>query len=484
MQLLDLLNQEYPSRSLDQNQSQLINMYLELDKSKGKYQIIALPTPGLTLIGDTGQANVRTVFNHNGTLYAIAGNQFGTMASNGTWTQIGPNLSTSSGNVRLKVMAGGADSNNQIVFIDGTNGYSYNVGTNTATFPIADGNFPQTAIDIASQDDYILAANRNSIKFNQSNLSDSLTWNSLNFANKISQADDLVAILSHESKVWLMGSKTSEIWYNSGAATFPWAKDTTVFLHYGCMAAATVIENQNYLMLWGVNKNGGYTCYQTLPRIYFYNPAPVSPQPIDFLVNSFSVVSDAYSYLWEKNGHQVYETTFPTGGYTFCYDVPRTNQSDTNLGAWFLRQSGTSVPSVFRGSSSCFWNGMSVIGDSQSGKIYYQDDTNFTENGSPILRQFVTPPIYKSGLRVFLNRLQIDVETGIGSNKTFTLEKSMDNGNTWSLVNTYTVGNKGTRIIENRLGSSRFGILLRIKTTMNAKFILLGFQAEIDIGES
>jgi hypothetical protein len=489
MAILDLLDQSYLSKAPDQNQAQLINMYLEQDASKGKYKVIALPMHGLTLFCDTLQGQVRELYELNGVLYAVAGNKLYSVASNGTFTQLGPNLNTSSGFVKMRAITGGTNSNHQIIFIDGVNGYSYNVGTSTATMPIADPDFPQTAIDLENQDDYAIVVQANSMSYQISSVSDTTTWAALDFASKTGQPDNINACLSHEGKVWFFGDKTTEIWVDSGAVNFPFTRDSTTFLHYGCPSSKSIAVNGNYFLFLSSNGNGGYSVFQTQPRIYYYNPAPVSTPPIDKLIAGFSTISDAIASIYNLDGHELYTLTFPTANATIVYDIPKTVQADQSKGAWYYRQSynnNTSSYGRFLGNCQAFCYGKNFVGDFNSGKIYYLDNTNYTENGTPILRQFVSPggPTYNGGKRVFFNRMQIDVQTGVGNNETFTLEKSVDNGATWQLVNTYTVPPQGGRIYENRLGSSRYGMLFRITTTMNANFCLLGFQVETSTGHS
>src|SRR5258708_1072508 len=161
--LIDLLNSHNPSKSTDNNPSQLSNMYLEEDKNfstqyypavsnhKGKYNVVAYPTPGLDLFCDTGKANVRALYTLNDVMYVVAGNTFYTVNSSGTKTSLGT-LNTSSGFAKIRAITGGIDTNNQLLIIDGTNGYTYNTGTSIATFPITDVNFPQTATDVTTQD--------------------------------------------------------------------------------------------------------------------------------------------------------------------------------------------------------------------------------------------------------------------------------------------------------------------------------------------
>lgn len=489
MPMLDLLDMSYLSKSSDQNQAELKNMYLEPDPAKGKYKVIALPMPGLTLFSDTLQANIRYLFSIQESLYAIAGNKFMYIDSLGNATTLGTiNTSIDLPTVKAKMRAitGASDGNHQMVIIDGLNGYAYNTSTAASDFPIADTNFPQQAIDIESQDDYIAVVLPNSIQYQICNLSDTTTWNSLNFASKYGQADGLNCLLSHEGLMWLFGTQTTEIDYNSGDPDFPFTRNST-FLHYGCPARYTIAVNGNYFIFVSSNAHGGYSVYQTLPRIYYYNPQPISTTPIDTKIGQWTQISDAIGHIYNVDGHEFYELTSPSNNETFVYDIPKTQQSDAQKGAWYKRESFVNDSyGRFLGNTRAFCYGKRLVGDFNSGKIYYEDTTNYTENGTAIRRQFVSPPnqTYAGGNRVVFSRLQIDVETGVGSNETFTLEKSIDNGSTWQLVNTYTIPAKGGRIYENRLGSSRYGMIFRITTTMNAKFIILGFQVQAEMCHS
>lgn len=485
MPQLDLLDMSYLSKSSDQNQAELKNMYLEIDPNKGKYKYIALPMPGLSLFCDTGLSNIRCLFSIQEKLYAVAANELLYIDQNGTTTTLGTlNTSTDSSTVRAKIRAitGASDINHQLVIIDGTNGYQYNTSTSIGQFPITDSNFPQGAIDIESQDDYITAILPNSITYQWCNLSDTTTWNVLSFASKTGQADGLNALLSHENVMWEFGTQTTELATNVGDPDLPFTKNST-FLHYGCPARYTIAVNGNYYIFVSSNAHGGYSVYQTLPRIYYYNPAPVSTPPIDTQLGQWSSIGDAFGHIYNVDGHEFYELTSPSSNQTFIYDIPKSQQADAQKGAWYKRESYINGSyGRFLGNTRAFCYGKRLVGDFNSGKIYYEDSNNYTENGIPIRRQFVSPsgPTYAGGNRVIFSRLQIDVETGVGSNETFTLEKSIDNGSTWQLVNTYTVPPKGGRIYENRLGSSRYGMIFRITTTMNAKFAILGFQVNME----
>ncbi len=477
--LLDLLNQYSIKSATDINGSTLINMFLEEEQRTGqtqnhvqdKYKLSAYPTFGLVTFCTTGETVVRALYEHNDVLYAVAGNKFGSINSGGSFTQIGSNLSTSTGFAKIKAITGGSNTNNQLMIIDGTNGYTYNLNSLVATFPISDGDFPQTATDITTLDDYAIVLNNSSITYNISGVSDTTLWSALDFASKTRQPDKIVAITTLNGELWLLGSKTCEVWIDTGAASFPIERRPDVFLEEGVVAKQSVAIVGNTLMYLAKSRTGGYAVVQ----VENYIPKVASTKAIMYLLNSFTTVSDAIAYGYAKDGHEFYEITFPTDNKTLVLDVSN--------GSWVERTSNiSSTYGRFLGNCSAFCYGKSFIGDSQSGVIYTQSNSTYTENGTAIRRRFVSPHIYEGGNNITINYLQIDVQTNVGSSKTFLLEKSVDHGTTWTTVGTYTVPTSGSgRIRVPALGTSPV-ITFRITTTDNFKFVLLGFQADITVG--
>jgi len=464
---IDLLNPDYQSKSIDQNQSRLINMYLEADQAKGKYSVVAYPTAGLTAFCDTTQANVRALLEHNEVLYAVAGNKFYSINSAGTKTERGT-LNTSTGFAKMVVITGGIDTNNQIVIIDGTNGYHYNIGTAVATFPISDADFPQTAIDITNQDDYVIVLAADSISFYLSAVSDGLSYAALDFGSKTGFADRIAAIASSQRKLYLMGSKTIEPWYD-GDNGFERTPD--IFIQHGVASKQSVAAYGESIIFLGKSQCGGYQVF----LLQGYQLQPIGGPAQDYQIAQMTTKSDAIGYCYMKDGHNFYDLTFPTDNITITYDL--TVQTQVTRQSYISGTYGR-----FLGNCSAFCYDKSLIGDFNSGVIYSQHTNVYTENGTAIRRMVVTPPVYFSGRRIFIHKLEIDVETNIGASKTFTIEKSVDDGRNWTTINTFTVGSdNNTRLYANGLGSAK-SWMFRVTSTMNANFIILGFIAYAEIG--
>lgn len=472
--LFDLLGSYNPDKALDNSQAELTNMYLSADESvsgiKGEYKVIAYPTFGLSAFCTTGEAVVRALYEHADVLYVVAGNKFGSVNSSGTFTQLGGNLTTSTGFAKIVAITGGTNTNNQLVIIDGTNGYAYNIGTSTATFPIADADFPQTVTDVAAQDDYVFVQKPNSGIFNYSNLSDTTAWAALDFALKFRNADRLMSILSNKGELWLLGSKSIEVWTNTGDTALPFQRRSDVLINEGCASTRGAIIAANRIIYFGRSLNGGYKAC----GIDSYESKTISTRAIETQFNNLTAPSECILYSYFKDGHEFVDFTFPTDSKTFTIDL--------SMGVWIKKESLVSASyGRFIGNCSAFCYNKSLIGGFNTGIIYTQSASVYTENGVAIRRRFVSPTIYQEGKRIFIHRLQIDCQTNVGTG-TFLLELSNDHGNTWETVGTYTVPTSGSgQIYTTSLGSG-FSFMFRITTTDNFNFILLGFQAEASLG--
>jgi len=231
-----------------------------------------------------------------------------------------------------------------------------------------------------------------------------------------------------------------------------------------------VIVSASTLFYLGKGKKGGYGFVE----IVGYTPKVIATKPVMQFLSSLTRVDDCVACPFTMDGHEFIAWSFPTDNKTVVYDI----SNDT----WSVKQSYiNSTYGRFLGQCSCFCYNKVLIGDYNSGNIYYMSNSVYTENGQSLLRQFVTPHVYKEGKYIFIHRLQIDVQTGGGG--TFLLEMSNDRGNTWTTVDTYTIPyDQTTQIYTTSLGSE-FSFTFRLSTTDAVNLTILGFQAEVDVGD-
>ena len=461
---INFLNQYFKNRASDNNASDLLNMYLEEDKDQGKYNVIALPTPGKTVFNSDAGSVVRGGIEHRGVAYFVVDDTFYSYTSNGTRTSRGT-LNTSSGRIQL------ASISNQIEIVDGTDIYNYNTGTTTFT-TVSDADRPSNPIGVTAQDEFFLIFCSNSSIVYGSDVADGTSFNALSFSTKTGPGDYVNGLMSSNEILHVFGTKTSDNWYNSGAATFSFEPiGLGGFFHYGCIAPNSVAKGANTVFFLGQNEQGGY-CVNMMDQ---YDVKPISNRAVDYQLSLLTTLTDAQGFCYKQSGHEFYVLTFPTEAKTFMYDA--------TTGLWSELQSYVSA-AYTRDLANChvFCYGKNLVGAFNSGTIYYLDPTVYQENGTAIKRRIVTPPGYAAGKKVFMDRLQVDLQTNVGSSLQIDLDVSKDSGVTYTAFASQNIPSTGGRMFWTRLGMTQNAFVLRLSTTSNSKFCVLGAVAEIRTG--
>lgn len=481
--IINLLNEYYKSRSIDQNNADLVNMYLEIENKdvlqqniKGglttahpKYKIIAYPSPGKTVFNSGSGSVVRGMIENRGVLYAVIDNTLYSYDSAGTRTSRGT-LSTSTGQVEISAIPG------QLEIIDGTSIYNYNTGT-TAFTTVSDPDAPSNPLTMATQDSTVLISSNNAVTIYGSDIADGTSWSALSFGSKTTTSDYIVKLQAFKSRIWIFGTYESEIWYNNGASTFSFAIVQGSSFPYGCAAKNSVAHGQDAIYLLAQSKKGGLTILSANESGMIPTPNQGIIKQINDLVNAGTTISDAVGYCYMKNGHEFYILNFPTAGVSFEYDIT----SDV----WSSRMSYVSA-AYTRDLGNCYayCYGKHLVGAYNSGTIYYLDDTVYTENSTVMLKCIVTPPAYAEGKKLFFDRLQVDTEKGVGSNKSLTTSISYDSGHTYTDTYTDNLPDVGERLFWNRLGMTQDAFVVKLESTADAKFIVLGAIAEVHVGNN
>ena len=170
-----------------------------------------------------------------------------------------------------------------------------------------------SASSIATADGYAIASVKDSGLFRISSLNDFFTWADLDYGTAEGDIDNILRILVDHRELWAFGEKTTEVYYNSGAADFPYARAAGGFIEHGTAAALSPakLDNQIY---WLSHE-------RVVMRAQGYQPQIVSNRKLDRILQDMSVVSDAVGWGMTYNGHGLYWLTFPTEKKTYVYDA-------------------------------------------------------------------------------------------------------------------------------------------------------------------
>jgi hypothetical protein len=285
------------------------------------------------------------------------------------------------------------------------------------------------------QDGYGIYPRQNTSLFYISGLDDFSEVNASDFAQARVYPDNLVGAVSIHDELYLIGETTTEIWYNTGNADFPFERKINLILNYGSEAPFTIQAGaDNIIFMLGSNYDGG----RVIVKIINYSVTIVSTEPINEELRSYDDVKDAFAFLLERNGHIFYVITFPANDRTWVYDIT------TNL--WHewrsLRTTDVLIPNQtilgrFRGNCHTVFDGEDLIGDSRSGKIFKLSESSYKDDDDLIVCERTCQHFSVLNQFTSFNFLQLDVEaatatpTGEGSDPQLMLSVSRDGGRTF-----------------------------------------------------
>ena len=439
-----ILGSSYVARSVNAADSRMVNLFPEIIPEGGKEPAFLNRAPGLKLKVSVGFGPIRGLWEFNNTLYVVSGSQLYKVSPAYVVTLIGT-VSGTSGPVSM--------SDNGIQLFVACNGPSFIYNSQTNVFQqITDGDFPG-AVLVSYLDGYFVFNEPNSQKIWVTSLLDGLSIDPLDFASAEGSPDGVVGIIADHRELWVFGTNSIEVWYNSGNADFPLTRIQGAFNELGCAAAYSIAKMDNGLFWLGKDARGQGIVY----RANGYTGQRISTHAVEWHIQQYGTLSDAIGYTYQQDGHSFYVLIFPTANTTWVYDVATQ--------AWHER-AGFANGEFTRHRSNCqaFFQNNVLVGDFENANVYAFDLTDFSDNGSiqKWLRSWRALPTGQNNLkRTAHHSLQLDCETGVGlnigqgSDPQVMLRWSDDGGHTWSSEHWVSIGKIGEyyrRAIWRRLG--------------------------------
>jgi hypothetical protein len=442
-----ILGSAYVARSVNAADNRMVNLFPEVVPEGGKEPAFLQRAPGLNFLQTIGTGPIRGLWAHqtNGSdFYVVSGNGFYKLTGLTATPRL---LGTVIGTGPVSI----ADNGTQLFIAANGPSYIYNEVTDTFG-PITDPDFPG-AVTVSYLDGYFVFNEPNSQKIWVTQLLDGTSIDPLDFASAEGSPDGVVAVLTDHRELWVFGTDTAEVWYNTGGLDFPLTRIQGAFNELGCAAPYSVAKMDNQIYWLGKDARGQGIVY----RAAGYMGQRISTHAIEWQMQEYPDLSDAVGYTYQQDGHSFYVLNFPTANTTWVYDVA--------TGAWHERAAFSNGEFYrHRGNNMCNFNGNIIIGDYENGNIYTFDLNVYADNGQPQkwLRSWRALPTGANNLtRTAQHGMQLDCETGVGinngqgSNPQAMLRWSDDGGHTWSNEHWKSmgrIGRYGFRTIWRRLG--------------------------------
>ncbi len=352
-------------------------------------------------------------FNH---MIAVISNNVYIISTNNSFTRIGT-IATYIGDVYI-------DENDvhQVAICDQQNIYIYNYIDGTFKLAETTTGVPLDFIPgyISYQNGRFVAAAVGTATWRLSNVGDGLQFpnDSFHVGTFQTKPDEVVATQRFPGRgntLFVMGKTVTEIWQDVGAQLFPYQRNASQNIDYGCINPATIAFNDNIIVWLAANeKSGPMIAYSTGGDIQ-----KISTDGIDFRFTQLTNPSNSFGFLFRQDGHLLYQLTFPDDDLTYVYDF-NTQKFFTLTNEYMAAHIAKKI---------AFFNDQYFFVSFTDGNVYEISTTFTTYDGVEIPRIRICKNVrLPDASRFVVNNLTFTIEEGDQQNVYVNLELLTEDG--------------------------------------------------------
>lgn len=404
------------SRAPSLDLEQLINCFTERVPDGSKTPIPLFGAPGLTQIQTVGAGPIRGMTVFNGLFHIVSGTHLYRINGDNSVSDLGGTIPGSN-------LISMADNGQQLCIVNGSlnggsaGGWIYSVAGGLVQIVSANFYACDTVIFF---DGYFVFNRAGTPEFFISALYDGTSYSGTDFATTESSSASCNVIAENLQLLFFFKNDRIELWYDAGAADFPFQRYAGGVINRGCVANYSVVKQDGALFFLG--DDGVFY------RLQANVPIRISTPAMEYLISRETALSaiSAFTYTWQ--GHKFVGLTLPSSQRTIVYDV--------STGKWHERQSYDSL-----GASLGWWRvwcaydghfANPILGDRTTNQLWKPDWAAYTEGGNPMHITIVSTVLQKDRKRVFVPRFEIDMQNDVyPGNAVATLFTSHDAGQTW-----------------------------------------------------
>jgi hypothetical protein len=291
-----------------------INMYL-INQGNEKVPDTLINVPGFISLENTpyfpfGEVGRMLYVDDQQTIYAVVSEYVYKLTTTFEPILLGT-LTTDTGYVDIE-----GNNSDQIMFVDGANGYIYNITTNTFG-RITDPDILPSPQSVAFLDGRFIINSAGTNQWQISDLNDGTSWDALNIQELETQKDTIQAIAVNQRIIFLFGNQVTECWNDVGNPDFPFARLDTMNFQVGAASTASVTQAEGLLFWLGRSTNGTASVMLSDGGM----PIAVSTVDVDQEINNYALTTDCETYYFRENGYTFLAVNFTTEDQSWLYNV-------------------------------------------------------------------------------------------------------------------------------------------------------------------
>lgn len=447
MKLEGFIGPSYTQEAPSAGMQRTVNLYPEVHEAGPRKGNVARlrGTPGLRRRVTLGDGPIRGVHRtSSGQLFVVSGANLYEVFSHWSAQVRSGSLASSSGRVTM------ADDGTRLMIGDGSStAFNANLAAGSALSAVADADCPGGYV--TWQDGYFIHTAPGTARIVISGLND-VTYDALDTATAEGRPDLLSMIVSVNRQLWLFGDQTTEVWWNSGDADFPFIRNQAAFIETGTVAPGSCVRAGGSVAWVGSDERGRGTVWHAQG----VQPQRISTHAVELALSGYSRLSEASAFAYQQGGHEFYQLSVPDGG-TWVFDF--------STGLWhermYLAETGEEPHRAWVGTVAF---GEVVVGDREDGRLYTYDLEYYSDDGDEIRRVRRCPHVSQGEKRIRFNSFELQAEMGVGlssgqgESPKVMLRWSGDGGHTWSNEREASLGAQGeykNRARFLRLGADR-----------------------------
>ena len=463
------------SRSLPLSAQRLVNLFTEKQPQEAKSPVPLFYAPGLSAFSNSGNGPVRGYVIMQNVLYAVSGQTLYQIDSAGVATQLGTGIG---GTAPVSMSCNG----NQICVVNGAGGWIYDLTANNSTFTQGFQQITSTSFYPANTviffDGYFVFDRIGTNEYFLSALYDGTSFNGLDFASAEASPGYVTGTFQNLQLLFVFCQDHIELWYDAGAANFPFQRYTGGVINYGCISPQSIIGQDGAVFFLGADK--------VFYRLQSNYPIRMSTHPMEHIIAQDPDITQAFCFTYVVEGHKMVVLTLPASNRTLEFDI--------STQKWHERESwdaGNNSLGRWRGNCAVEIYNNIYIGDAFNGNTNKLDWTVYTELGNTIRGLAFSAPLHQDRKRIFLSRFELDVQTGVGltsgqgSNPQIMLSWSKDGGVTFVPLQMWRsmgkVGEYLTRLRWLRMGQAR-QFVFSLSVTDPVPRVIISAHADIAVG--